>query len=240
VHSLFKNAKKIIASSEIESKQYYDVFQDLDKEKIVKIPNGINWDQYTNLPEYTIFRKKYSIGDNRIILFIGRLHERKGADILIKAFSRLKYDINDLKLIIAGPNDSYLNVLKNRVKKFNIQKDVIFPGPLYNRDKLEAYVSADVFVLPSKDKYESFGNVVLEASACGTTSVVTNVCGVTEYVKNIILVNPSVKSIEIGLRKGLREDNLGKKARIEVKRKCGWDKVCDKYIDTYRNIVNRG
>ncbi|NJD54592.1 MAG: glycosyltransferase [Candidatus Methanoperedens sp.] len=182
-HSIVKDTSKIIATSRIESNQYCTVFPELDKEKVIHIPNGISMETYQNLPKKGQFKKKYSIKtDEKIILFMSRVHERKGADILVEAFSKLKNDFEKVKLVIAGPDEGYLQKLKQIVNKLWINDDVIFTGTLLEPDKFMAYVDADVFVLPSKDKYESFGNVVLEACACGKPVVVTNNCGVSEWI----------------------------------------------------------
>jgi glycosyltransferase involved in cell wall biosynthesis len=70
--------------------------------------------------------------------------------------------------------------LKSLANQLGVEDNVVFPGPLCEREKLEAYVDAAVFVLQSH--YESFGNVVLEALACGTPVIVTNNCGVSEWI----------------------------------------------------------
>ena len=89
--SIIKNASKIIATSTIESGLYKSIFPNLETGKIIHLPNGINLDSYTDLPKRGNFRKKYSINENeKVILFLSRIHERKGADILMKAFSKLR------------------------------------------------------------------------------------------------------------------------------------------------------
>ena len=124
------------------------------------------------------------------------------------------------------------------VTSYNLIDKVRFLGPLYDFNKLAAYVDADVFILPSKDKQESFGNVILEASACGTPSVVTKVCGVSEWMENVITVDPYAESIKIGIQQGLENTKLGKKAAIEVNKKFSWDTIVDKYILVYSEMLN--
>lgn len=179
-NSIIKNASKIIASSKFESDHYLDVFPNLKNKKIIHIPNGVDFKIYQNLPKKGEFKNKHSIDDEKLILFLSRIHEIKGADILIEAFSKLKNEFKSIKLVIAGPDEGYSDKLKQLTIKLDIESSVIFTGPLYEKDKLEAYVDADVFVLPSH--YESFGNVVLEAMACGAPVIVTNNCGISEWI----------------------------------------------------------
>jgi len=240
--AIIKDASKIIASSKLESDQYWDVFPDLEGEKIVHIPNGIDLETYQNLPKKGEFRKKYSIAeDEKVILFLSRIHERKGADILIEAFSKLKNELEGVKLVIAGPDEGYLDRLKLKVNKLNIEGDVIFPGPLYEKEKLEAYVDADVFVLPSKDRYESFGNVAVEACACGTPTIVTNVCGVSEWLNSVESVEPEVNSLYEKLLEMLKISEserikMGERAQHEV-RNLSWENVVERIEKIYQEIL---
>ena len=238
--AIIKDASKIIASSKLESDQYWDVFPDLEGEKIVHIPNGIDLETYQNLPKKGEFRKKYSIAeDEKVILFLGRIHKIKGIDILIEAFSKLKEELQGVKLVIAGPDDGYLDRLKLMVDKLSIEDDVIFPGPLYEKEKSEAYVDADVFVLPSK--YESFGNVVLEAMAHNTPVIVTNSCGISEWLSSAEIINPTVDSLYVKLSEILKKsksENLKSKRRMKKDvEKFSWETIVDRIESIYYEIV---
>lgn len=232
-HNIIKYANKIIASSKIESSQILELFP-FTKDKIVNIPNGIDLETYRNLPNKGEFKRKYMINKNKkIILFLSRIHERKGADILIEVFAKLKKDI-DAKLVIAGPDEGYLNRLKSIAKKLNVENDVIFPGPLYGNDKLEAYVDADIFTLPSKDGYESFGNVVLEACVCGVPVIVTSNCGVSEWMGgNIFIVNGSDDLNDAIVSILNNEIMNSEECRLFVNREFGWDNIIKKIEQNY-------
>src|SRR5687767_2858738 len=67
------------------------------------IPNGVNPSELANLPSAVPFREKYNLGDARIVLFMGRLHERKGVYQLAQAF--LQANIPATKLVLAGPDE---------------------------------------------------------------------------------------------------------------------------------------
>jgi glycosyltransferase involved in cell wall biosynthesis len=245
--AIIKDASKIIASSKLESDQYWDVFSNLKSKKIVHIPNGIDLKTYQKLPQKGEFRRKYLIDDDKkVILFLSRIHKRKGADILVEAFSKLKNEIENVKLVIAGPDEGYLDKLKLIVSKLNIEGDVMFPGPLYEKDKLEAYIDADVFILPSKDRYESFGNVVLEACACGTPVIITNNCGVSERIGNNVgyVVEYDKDQLRDAMIKVLSDERLrrrfGEEGMRLMREEFGWDRVILDVERIYRRIIKNG
>jgi len=96
----------------------------------------------------------------RLLLFLGRLHEKKGCDLLIEAFRRVA---PPLHLVFAGPcaNSRLAADLRERAKDLR----VTFTGPLYGDEKWAALAAAEVFVLPSHQ--ENFGVAVAEALASG-------------------------------------------------------------------------
>ncbi len=242
--SIIEHSVKIIATSTIESDQYSKVFPHLSKDKIVHVPNGINLDEYYPLPLKGSFKKKYSIGDDyKVILYLGRIHKRKGIDLLIEAFRELKNEYKRLKLLIVGPNDGYLYEIKMMVKKLDLEDDILLTGPLYEYEKIESYVDADVFVMPSKDKYESFGNVALEALACGTPIILTNNCGVSEWIYcdlcNVISCDKD--ELKLCISKIL----FGEKVCEDTLTSCNicdlnvfsWSSVCDRLEGVYNSII---
>jgi glycosyltransferase involved in cell wall biosynthesis len=87
---------------------------------------------------------------------------------------------DDVRLVVVGPDDGYLGELKALVKALRIEDKVLITGSLYGEDKLEAYVDADIYVLPSK--YEIWGMTVLEAYACDKPIVASKVGGLKDLV----------------------------------------------------------
>jgi glycosyltransferase involved in cell wall biosynthesis len=149
---------------------------DIPKDKIEIVPNGIDLVDYDNLPDNGLFRKRYNIKDDeRIILYLGRIHKRKRIEILIKAYSLLFDDFDDFKLVIVGPDDGYMDYLKKIVSKESLTDKVLFTGPIYGKNKLEVYTDADIFVYPSVS--EIFGLSQLESLLCGTPIIVSDDSG---------------------------------------------------------------
>ncbi|ELZ81725.1 group 1 glycosyl transferase [Haloferax elongans ATCC BAA-1513] len=174
---------QLVASSESEGSLYDDIFPSINTDKVAKVPNGISTEVYQDLPEQGRFKHSNNIDSReKVILFLSRLHPRKGGDLLIDAVSQLERE--NIRLVFVGPDEGAQSQWKSYAERKGIQAQTKFIGPLYDTDKLEAYVDADLFVLPSKDRYESFGNVVIEAMACGTPVIATNVCGVSEWLNH--------------------------------------------------------
>jgi glycosyltransferase involved in cell wall biosynthesis len=209
--SICRNAKICVPTAKIEAIQYKKL--GVAEKQIEIIQNAIDINQYRKIPKYGEFRKKYSIsGTEKIILSIGRIHEKKGLDLLIKSFAQIQEKIPDTLLVIVGPDEGFLSELDKISKILNIQNKIIFTGPLYGDQKLMAYRDADVFVLPSKS--ENFGNVVIEALACGTPIIVTNLCGVAEWITNEIgyIINYDEQELSLALKDILSDD----KKRIKM------------------------
>lgn len=128
------------------------------------IPNGIE----TSL----IPQKKWELSESgtRNLLFLSRIHPKKGIDMLIKAMSKLNSD--KLKITIAGNGeDKYINDLIQLSKDCNVDKQFDFIGPIYGDEKWDLYCKSDVFVLPTHS--ENFGIVVAEALYIGLPVLTT-------------------------------------------------------------------
>jgi len=182
-YRLLRTASRVIALSKVEAEQYRSM--GVPEEKIAIIPNGVDLSEYDNLLSKGEFKKRFNIPeDKKIILYLGRIHRIKGIDFLVKAYAYLKrkMNCNDAILVIAGPDDGYLNEVKSLTYDLSVSDSILFTGPLYGKDKLEAYVDADVYVLPSR--YETFPIVVLEAYACGKPVIASGVGGLKDLVVN--------------------------------------------------------
>jgi len=203
-YRLLRSASKVIALSRVEAEQYKDM--SVPEEKIVIIPNGIDLSEYADLPPKGCFREKFGIKEEeKIVLYLGRIHRIKGLDILVEAFAKVIEDLDDVRLVVVGPDDGYLGELKALINALRIEDNVLILGPLYGDDKLEAYVDADVYVLPSR--YETFPMGLLEAVACGTPIILTRNCGIAEYFENKagLLVDPDSDKLYEALFKMLTD-----------------------------------
>lgn len=106
------------------------------------------------------------------ILFLSRVHVKKGIEFLFEAVSMLKEQMHAYTINIAGEGDAeYIVSLKNKAKSLGIENMINFCGGVYGEKKWKLFREADVFVLPTYS--ENFGIVVGEALACGTPVITT-------------------------------------------------------------------
>ena len=109
----------------------------------------------------------------RILLFMSRIHEKKGCDLLIQAFAKLAHRDPVLHLVVAGPDQSGLVAkLKNLAKDLGVMDRVSWLGMLQGDMKWGAFYSAQAFVLPSHQ--ENFGISVAEAMSCGLPVLISD------------------------------------------------------------------
>ena len=103
---IVNNASKMLALSEFEATQYIN--GGIKPNKIAVIPNGVNPEDFSHFSSINASRKSFGIGNQEVILYLGRIHRDKGIDTLVKAFSSLSKKKTGIKLVVAGPNDGYL------------------------------------------------------------------------------------------------------------------------------------
>jgi glycosyltransferase involved in cell wall biosynthesis len=179
----------------------------------------------------------------RKIVFLSRIHPKKGVEILIEALSMLDHSIlQNLNVEIVGEATvSYLNKLEILVSKFSLQNVVKFTGPKYGNDKIDALCSADLFVLPSYS--ENFGNVIIESLAC-SVPVITTLNTPWEILTLMncgwcIENNSKSLSNTIKHALGLNYDELsfmGKNGRLLVESRYTNSIVAKEYLNLYTSL----
>jgi glycosyltransferase involved in cell wall biosynthesis len=237
---LLRNACKVIALTPTEVEQCKNM--GIPSNKIEIVPNGVNLDEYSDLPPKGDFKNKYFLNSNdRMILYLGRIHAIKGIDMLIRAFTKLPKQINNVKLVIAGPDDGYFFTLKQLIHDLKIEKSIILPGPLYGRSKLEAYVDAEMCITPSQS--EGFPIGVLESWACRTPVIVTEGCGITDIVdgKAGLVVpyddNKMAEAITVLLSDQQMRTSLGERGKLLINERFNWTTIVDQLELIYKSCM---
>jgi len=236
---IVRDANKVIALHETEANQFRQV--GVDEHRIRVIPHAIDALDDEHLPEKGLFKRKFELEGDLVILSLGRIHKVKGLDLLVDAFCNISTELTKAKLVIAGPDDGFLSILEKKTKDAQIDDRVIFTGPLYGSSKLEAFRDADVYVLPSV--YEIFGLTVLEASACGTPVIITDRCGIADVVKKYgLVVEYDVKALSDALLSILRDEStrreLAEKAKDLVLMEYRPERVIEAIEETYHDVIS--
>lgn len=177
--SVYKMVDYLVTGTESMADAYARHYN-LNRKKIKIMPNWISLERFTDIPEEDILGLKKELGikgGEKIILFVHRLSNRKGAHFLPQIFRGIK--AGELKMIIIGDGPER-EALEKELSAEIKEKKVLFLGWIPNKDLLKYYVLADLFIMPSEE--EGFPRVLIEAMAVGLPFVAFDIGGVKEIV----------------------------------------------------------
>ena len=238
---MLRRASKVLALNNSEAKMCakYGVNPD----KIAIIPNGIDPGDFAYLPEKGEFRVRYGIGEEKLILYVGRVNRRKGIDVLIKACSKLFDKRKDAKLVVVGADDGYMQEAESLVKSLNIRSRVFFLGGLSRRDILGAYNDADVVVCAGAQ--EGFPIVILEAGIMAKPIIVSNDSGadcVREGKFGLTVeygnVSQMIETLCVLLDDSSLCNELGQNGKKYVLLNFTWENIGKKIEKIYQKVSN--
>lgn len=213
-------------------------------EKIHYIPHGIDTNHFKP-SDRTEILEQYNLFDKKIILYVGRISKRKGVDILINTFSKLKNEIPNVYLLIVGSDYGFKNSIEKLIKSQNLKKRIIFLGFIPKTKLPKVYSIANVVVYPSK--YEIFGHVILEANACEKVVIASDHWGPKELILNgktgYLTKYGDIEELKEKIIYVLNNEELQKKmgefAREYVKKNFSWDINAEKHFKLYQKILEK-
>lgn len=127
------------------------------------------------------FEKCPAVRDKRYLLFLGRIHRKKGCDLLIDAFAKIAADDPELDLVMAGPDQqSWSASLQETAQRAGIAYRVHWPGMVTGDAKWGAFYGSEAFILPSHQ--ENFGIAVAEALGCGRPVLLADKVNIAEEI----------------------------------------------------------
>ena len=177
------------------------------------------------------------------ILFLSRLHEKKGVDILIRAAAQLRDAGQSFVLLIAGTGEAaYKRQLLDLTAKLNLTDHVHFLGLITGSQKLSLYQLADIFVLPTFQ--ENFGLVLAEALACGTPVITTRGTDLWPHIQEagglITDATPAAFAAAISTLLASPDDlpALGRRGRAWVFDNLAQDTIARRYETLYRELAH--
>ena len=133
------------------------------------IPIGLDLQKFSRDTSHGSWRKKYSIPEEAIVyLFVGRLHPKKKPDIAVQTLIETVHEKINAHLILAGPDEGGVQVNLERMAKLaGCEARVHFTGLISDQQIVDAYIDADLLLMPSEPQSENFGVSASEALACG-------------------------------------------------------------------------
>ena len=181
-YRVLRDAEAVLFTSEEEKRLASKSFW-LYKANEVVVNYGIGTPILNPVKQKNIFFNEFpELRDKRLILFMSRIHQKKGCDLLIEAFSRIANVDPKLHLLFAGPDQSGLTpVLRNLASNLKIDQRITWTGMISNDLKWGAFQAAEVFALPSHS--ENFGVAAVEALACGLPVLISNKVNIWREIK---------------------------------------------------------
>lgn len=229
-HTCVLNSDRIVVPSDFLKREVMR-FYDIDDEKVIRIHNGV---------DVSMFFPKPVDKAHMVLFFTGGDSYRKGADIVINSFVRLKKKYAGIKLIISGTNIERFRPIFDK-NEIVLGKDIIFKGNIPYREMPYYFNLCDIFLMPSY--HETFCTAVAEAMACGKPVVVSDNTAMSEVVADCgLLVSPGDLDSFVEAVSRLLDDEklrrrMGKKARRRVESLFSIDRVIEDYLKFFRSFV---
>lgn len=231
---------RVIVNSNYMRNETKSVFS-LPEDKLRVIPNGVNLNKFDGYERDYDFRRRFAMDNEKIVFFVGRLVNEKGAQILIDAVPKVLEHYYDAKFIIAGRGPQ-MDHLKWMSASRNVNHKVFFTGYIGDEDLLKLYKCSDVAVFPSL--YEPFGIVALEGMVANVPVVVSDTGGLGEivhhgidgmkaYTGNANSLGDCILELLFNPEKA---DDMSRKALEKVRRVYNWDIISEQTMEVYREI----
>jgi glycosyltransferase involved in cell wall biosynthesis len=181
----------------------------------------------------------------RIVLFFGRLSFKKGMDLLAQAFIEVAQQLDDVHLVVAGPDtEGYGVKVREWLRAGGVLEKVTFTGALSGEDRFVALKQAEVFVLPSYT--ENFGQAVAEAMACAVPVVISDRVNIWPEVKEAgagLVVSCDAHETAQAILTLLDNPALGKemglRGRKFVEEKLTWKMVGQQLLRVYEQVARK-
>lgn len=210
------------------------------------IPNGVDLEFASHLPRRAELERVHPELEGKfVLLFFGRVHVKKGLDMLAEAMAELAASFPELHLLVAGKDDGAWKPFSERMENLGLSRRVTYLGHVAGQRAREVWAAADAFVLPSYS--EGFSMAILEALACSLPCLITTSCHFPELQNagGAIVVEPQTAAVTQGLRELLERTEherkrLGQIGRQLVERQYTWDQQARRLESVYEWLAGGG
>ncbi len=209
---------------------------------ICVIPNGVEV-RASNAAKRTPPWTVYIVGDRKVLLYLGRLHPKKGLGILLRGWKKAFKHKNDWILVVAGwDQGGHRQELEQLTRELKIAESVQFIGPLFGEARDTAYQNADAFVLPSLSEGQPL--VVLEAWSHARPVLMTQACNLPEGFENgaAIRMSATVEGVAGALGKLFASEKsaleeMGCRGRDLVICNFSWSQIASQMFAVYKWLL---
>lgn len=227
IRYIFKKADKVIALSNQWKNNLEKI---VDKNKIVVINNGV-------IVEEDFLEKDYT---EIVLLFLGRVGERKGIFDIIDIMPEIIKECKDVKLLVGG--DGEIDELKEKCAQLKIEENVEILGWVNSDEKDILLKRATIFILPSYN--EGMPMALLEVMACGISAISSNVGGIPQVIgngKEGFIINPGdVSALKDRILELIKSENkrkeMGKNARRKMEKEFNLKNIKILLLDIYQSL----
>ena len=212
------------------------------KNPICIIPNGVEVPA-SNAADRTPPWAAHTISDRKVLLYLGRLHPKKGLSILLRGWKEAFKHEKDWILVIAGwDQGGHRRELEQLTRELKIAGSVQFTGPLFGKARDTAYQNADAFVLPSLSEGQPL--VVLEAWSHARPVLMTQACNLPEGFENgaAIRMSATVEGVAGALGKLFASEKsaleeMGCRGRDLVICNFSWSQIASQMFAVYKWLL---
>jgi glycosyltransferase involved in cell wall biosynthesis len=226
-----------LTPQEIESFQALGV-----RTPIHLIPNGIDVERFRRVPRPGSLVELDIADSDEVVLFLARLHETKGPDLLVEAFVRIAQHYPNALLVLAGNDEQgLLPALHARMSSAGLAGRLIAPGLVTGEQKLDLLARADLFVLPSIG--EGLSIAILEALASGTPAIISHECNlpIVGHAGAGAVVNRTAQDFADSIGRFLADSALRRatadRAYALARERFGWARILDRLEALYVSAI---
>ena len=205
--------------------------------KLRVIPMGVDAEKYGQVNSLAEKDEKPDTAEHNL-LFVGQLKDYKGVAVLLEAIYLLRSEGHGVNLKIVGTGPEAGN-LRKQARLLGLERHVMFLGNVPDHELMGLYASSDSVVLPSVNRREAFGIVLLEAIAAGRNVVASDIPGVNEVASLAggFLARPNdAQSLASSILSSLRNGRHPETLRMAAK-ELSWDKLATKYESIFMELV---